>query len=244
MTDPKRWLEDDASAPAGAAELLRRARPSRPISASEMRRSRARLARYLSGAAVLGAWFWVKGIALGAGLGIVTVSAIELGPRFVRSLEPPASAPSAASPRAGHGAARPVAPAEVHVPESASAAPADPPASAIRRDDRPVGLAASAPSETVSAPRPDDPLAREAHMLEQARSLIGRDPSAALARLDEHAAAFPRGQLGIERELLRVEALRRAGRRGEARVLAERLHLQLRGSLYEERVRGMLDAMR
>jgi hypothetical protein len=86
-----------------------------------------------------------------------------------------------------------------------------------------------------------DPLAREAAMLEEARALVERNPNAALAVLDRYATAFPDGSLHIERELLAVAALRRVGRDREARSRGTALLEQARGSIYEERVRALLE---
>jgi outer membrane protein assembly factor BamD (BamD/ComL family) len=44
----------------------------------------------------------------------------------------------------------------------------------------------------------------------------------ALALLDDHDRRFPRGTLGIEVELLRIEALALSGATGEARARAQR----------------------
>jgi hypothetical protein len=45
---------------------------------------------------------------------------------------------------------------------------------------------------------------------------VASQPSAALRLLDQHAARFPEGLLAPEREVLRIEALRRLGRTAEA----------------------------
>jgi hypothetical protein len=86
-------------------------------------------------------------------------------------------------------------------------------------------------------------LAREAAMLEQARAALNRNPGAALAIADRHAATFPDGSLGMERELLAVQALQRLGRVAEARSRGLRLLEQARGSIYEQRVNALLDAL-
>jgi hypothetical protein len=86
-----------------------------------------------------------------------------------------------------------------------------------------------------------DSLAREAAMLEAARGLLDRDPAGALARLDRHAATFPAATLAIERELLAVDALQRLGRTREAQARGAALLEQARGSIYEDRVRALLE---
>ena len=54
-----------------------------------------------------------------------------------------------------------------------------------------------------------------------------------------HAPTFPRGKLGLERDLLSVEALRRLGRTPEARSRAGALAARARGTIYEERARSL-----
>ncbi len=80
-------------------------------------------------------------------------------------------------------------------------------------------------------------------MLEQARAALDRNPSLALAIANRHATTFPAGSLGVERELLAVQALQRLGRYAEARTRGSRLLEQARGSIYERRVKTMLETM-
>ena len=102
---------------------------------------------------------------------------------------------------------------------------------------------AVAPTKSTPAQPEMDDLTREAAMLERARAFLDRDPRASLAELDACAAAFPSGTLRIERELLAVGALMRVGSREEARRRAETLLAAARGSIYEPRVRSMLDQL-
>jgi hypothetical protein len=80
-------------------------------------------------------------------------------------------------------------------------------------------------------------------MLDRARTLLGTDPGAALRALDAYSAAFPAGHLGLERELLAVDALRRMGRVDDARARGQSLLARAQGSIYEDRVRAILDAL-
>ena len=67
-----------------------------------------------------------------------------------------------------------------------------------------------------------DQLAAEAAELREARAeLDARDARAALAALDRYRARWPRGRLGLEASVLRIEALALAGQSGPARSLAE-----------------------
>jgi len=119
-------------------------------------------------------------------------------------------------PPAKHGAAaatvvaaRPGAPAPVQV------APALPiPASeetAVENDS--PGM--------VHAARPAVTLAHELSSLDAARGLLARgDASGALARLDAYGRAYPHGRLGLEAEVLRIDALDQSGRSDAARARA------------------------
>jgi hypothetical protein len=80
-------------------------------------------------------------------------------------------------------------------------------------------------------------------MLDRARALLASDPGAALSAVDALAAAFPSGHMGLERELVAVEALRRLQRVPEARARGEALLQRARGSIYEERVRSILSSL-
>jgi len=111
----------------------------------------------------------------------------------------PLAEPSAASPpRVASSSLRP--PASNVVPAASSASSASPasPASSATRDD----------------------LAEESAIIGRARGTLASNPSATLAAVDEHARRFPRGELGSEREYLRISALRRAGRVDEAKTYA------------------------
>jgi hypothetical protein len=65
-------------------------------------------------------------------------------------------------------------------------------------------------------------------MLEGARAKLDRDPAGALRMLDAHARAFPSGSLGLERELIAVDALRRLHRFSLARARGEALAVRAR----------------
>lgn len=87
---------------------------------------------------------------------------------------------------------------------------------------------------------PADPLARESALVGSARSALEGDPGRALALLEEHARQFPRGSMSLERDYLRVKALRRLGRPDEAKQAA---HVHLAGyphSPYTSNLRAML----
>jgi len=91
----------------------------------------------------------------------------------------------------------------------------DPTATATQAQTGPVLTAAETPAVS-----PAD-LTRELSALDAARSSLAQgQPVRALARLDAYAIAFPRHRLGLEAEILRIDALARSGRRAEARAHA------------------------
>ena len=70
--------------------------------------------------------------------------------------------------------------------------------------------------------RPAVTLAHELSSLDAARALLARgDATGALARLDAYGRAYPHGRLGLEAEVLRIDALDESGRSDAARARAE-----------------------
>jgi hypothetical protein len=87
-------------------------------------------------------------------------------------------------------------------------------------------VAAAAPStsgSSIAAPTRDDELGAERDLLEKARASLGSgDAPGALRQLADHAARFPKGRMGDEREALAIRALVVSGRRDEARARFDR----------------------
>lgn len=101
---------------------------------------------------------------------------------------------------------------------------------------RPVVTAPAAPS--AAATSRDVELGKERALIDAARSALARgDATSALARTDEHARAFPRGQLAEPRDALRVQALVMVGRADEARAQAARFERAYPNGLYGPVVR-------
>ncbi len=250
MSAPVR-LRDDESVPPDRRELLRNASGSRAMPKEVRARSAARLDRLLIVPAAAGLLLWMKSVAA-AGLCVLgVVGVVRVVPTLTRWVAP-SPAPSASS---STQSGRPPDAAERNPPIQMAGAPSEAPLlpspAGTELPDHPGpvpapvrGRAPAAPSETSrKEPSPSDPLAREAAMLEQARAALNRNPGAALAIADRHAATFPDGSLGMERELLAVQALQRLGRVAEARSRGLRLLEQARGSIYEQRVNALLDAL-
>ncbi len=125
-------------------------------------------------------------------------------------------------------ATRPAAPPRPPVPAAAPAASASAPTTASART-APAAPRAHA-RRVAHAPRPHlassapDALAAEIALLRRAhRAVDAGDGRRALALLDEHDAAFPRGRLAEEALGLRVRALRLTGDTGAARAALDAL---------------------
>jgi hypothetical protein len=79
------------------------------------------------------------------------------------------------------------------------------------------------PSDSL-APAADDPLLAEVTLLRRAqRALHDGQPGKALELAARHAALYPKSQVGVERDGLRVFALCALGRKAEAHALATEL---------------------
>jgi TolA-binding protein len=84
-----------------------------------------------------------------------------------------------------------------------------------------TGEGSSVPQSSIPS---GSTLSSEIAAIDQAkRALASGDPAAALRRVDDYDAAFPRGTLAAEATALRIEALARTGRLGDARAELARL---------------------
>jgi hypothetical protein len=121
--------------------------------------------------------------------------------------------------------------------------------SAATPDSAPVQPANSAPDPVVtSAPptvaraesKPATPaLAAELSALDTARSaLASGNATAALSDLDAYARNFPHGRLGLEAEVLRIDALAKSGQTVAARKRAEAFMKRHPDSVLASRVRA------
>jgi len=117
---------------------------------------------------------------------------------------------------------------------SAKAAPpkASERSSPTLRPPAPPAVAPSAPQGT---------LADELALLDAARRALRRgNARVALSELDRHQAEFPRGLLGQEATLLRIEALVRSGNRPAAEALARQFLARQPNSPHAKRIESLL----
>lgn len=255
MTEPRRWRE------AGASDEIRRmlsaGRGTRALPAEVRGRVARRLGASAGVAAATSILLTWKGFAVAAAIGVASVIvALELDRPLAAPPVQPAPRPPAT---AGTVEARVAPPlpttptVESAPPQSVSTPPRIASASPRVAPSTLTPLASSAPgphasssplqvppAPAASAPKPEGTLAREITLLERARSRLDTDPAGTLAVLDEHARAFPGGQLSIEREVMALDALQRLGRAVEANARARTLLERARGTIYEARIRRHL----
>ncbi len=252
MSAPVR-LRDDESVPSDRRELLRKASGSRLLPKDVRARSAARIHRLLVLPAAAGLLLWMKSVAA-AGLCVLgVVAAVHAVPALTHWVAPAPSPPPVAPTPFRHRSAL-----AGESSDSARTADVAPESAPIPATDTPKVPAPPEPAPPLGAknratpgpgggahadPVPVDSLAREAAMLEQARAALDRNPSAALAIANRHATTFPAGSLGIERELVAVQALQRLGRYAEAGTRGSGLLEQARGSIYEKRVKALLETI-
>lgn len=233
--EPKRWKDDD-DAPARVRDVLRAggAVPKMPDAVR---------AAVLAGLPASPA----PGPGAGPGAGATAVKAAAVSPAVIaasavaaaiavalivwlaRSETPrqPVPVPSSIDPGVMASAAPPIAPlpittegASARPEESAMPAPSSAPVVAVSVPRaKPSSSAGVAPSSAASSG--GDTLAEESAIIGRARATLASNPSATLLAVDEHTRRFPRGELGSEREYLRISALRRLGRVDEAKTHAK-----------------------
>jgi hypothetical protein len=78
-------------------------------------------------------------------------------------------------------------------------------------------------------------------MLQLAQRVSKSDPARALLLCSQHAAQFPNGILGQEREVIAIEALLALGRGGEAAARAEAFEAHYPGSAHARRLRALVE---
>lgn len=129
-------------------------------------------------------------------------------------------------------------------------APSPGPSNAVAAQTRaPLSLAPWVAASTPSLPPPPSETGARASMSVSAElavldrshaALAAGEPARALAILDEYMSAFPRGTMGPEATVLRVEALVKAGDRRAAARAAEALLATSPGSPYARRIESLL----
>jgi len=231
--DHDRALEEEARS------LLREVRVPPPAPAETRARAMRRLALALpatavvtgAGAAVgpagrsllaraigahVPAWSLLASFAAGGALALAVTRG---APRGHEMVAPPVSVTAPPAPR--------------EEPRSPVAEPALPPPSAAPAQPAPPSAAPVQPSTRASAAeRPATTLEAERALLDVARTALGRgDGAHALRATEEHARAFPHGQLAEEREAMAIQALRLLHRDEDASARLDRFRARFPASL-------------
>jgi hypothetical protein len=214
------------------------------MSPREQARSWRKLRFLVAFPAAAGLTLWVKGGIAAVAIGVST-TATYFVVDYVANEQPAATPPAAShrTPILPREQVQPVAIEDASAPDVApEAAPdveeqdAGPDARASRTEVAPVRSVASAASSAGS-------LDEEVALIARARSAVRSNPAEALELLRLHAQRYPHGKLVMEQQLVEIEALQHAGRTQEARSRAETLLAGSAGSLYEARLRRMLEQM-
>ncbi|MFO0565439.1 MAG: hypothetical protein U0263_07240 [Polyangiaceae bacterium] len=234
MEDPVRFCD---GADESARQLMRAMREERPP-AGALRRASLALGVAAASTAVTATgsataasssffqslgWLGLKWLSVGAlvGAAVSTGATLVAPPRSSpRELEPVAHAPTAVAASARVMTQPEIESPPAESPTSAKPNAARPPAAAATQEVDPTPIAPS----VGALPSPvADTLAREVELLDGAREALRRNsPGEALSKLDGYAHEFPRGRMGAEAFVVRLDALVRSGRSAEARALAER----------------------
>lgn len=245
MNEPKRLIEGGGDRLGVAA--LRAARRDGPPAGSKQRAlaalgvaGAATVAGSVGKAAVvpfaLGPWA-LSALGVGVVSAGVAISVALSSPAPGIASPPTAPPPSAAlAPPGAPRAAVAEAPTHAPPPEASSAPPAE-----VAPIPTPATAAPASPrvAPTSSEARRAT-LADEVAALDAARAaLASRDGAGALRALDRYAADFPRGFLGQEATVLRVEALAARGDRAAAADLARRFVAAHPSSPMADRVRSL-----
>ncbi len=83
-------------------------------------------------------------------------------------------------------------------------------------------------------------LSDEIKLLDRARSTLASNPQASMAALDEYRKLFPKPTLGLEAQVIRIEALVNSGDRGSARALAKDFLARHASSPHASRIRKLV----
>jgi hypothetical protein len=269
MSDPRRLVEEgDLGASLLTAALVLDADQARARKAALLGAAASGTAVIALGAAAkalpktFAAALLTKSVVLGVVVAIVSAGAVG-AIAIARSGPGAAPAPATTSRHTlrAAGARAPETPAEapgaapaidrvLDAPSAASAPPSAVDSPSIAPRAAPSASPASARAASSSrAPKHEEapadvasscPLAEEVALLQEARSGVGQgQPARALAALDAHAQRCPRGLLGIEAEVLRIEALSRSGDASAARAHARRFIALHPDTPYAARVQAL-----
>jgi hypothetical protein len=185
----------------------------------------AEIAAGAAKSAAIGKWLGGAFLAASAGVAFYGNSVYQTEtPPVVSAVAAPSASEIVAAPTAQSAQTAPPAVVSVIEPSAPSAASAP--------TARPPAASASAfPSASASS----GPVRSEVEILKEAQASRA-NPSRVLELVNEHARSHPKGVLGQEREVLRIEALVGLGKKAEAKALADAFRSGNPGSAYNERL--------
>lgn len=175
--------------------------------------------------AALGKWLGIAFLAASAGTVFYAKTTVPPHP-----VEPTASAVAVAVATASASTAIAVIATTPEPSASESSVPTASAAATSAPHAQPATATASARDSATSAP-----VRSEVEILKEAAGSRG-NPARMLELVNEHARQHPKGVLGQEREMLRIEALVGLGRRAEAKALADAFRKGNPSSAYAERL--------
>lgn len=141
-----------------------------------------------------------------------------------------------------------VAAVALHEPAPVPAPVPPAPAPHVAKHAQPPQEILPAPEPEAAQPEPEPehrappgaPTWDEPQLIERARKALASDPRRALLLTQEHQRRFPAGALGVEREVIAVEALARVGQTAEARRRAQAFTTRYPKSIHTPQVRALL----
>jgi hypothetical protein len=162
----------------------------------------------------------------------------SVGPGTMRELSP--SVPGAPSGTTEQPSTEP-SPANPAEPDAVRPGTERPSETDARSSGRVPSVSERPPASTsqMAAPPPRPPVAgipTETDLLRDARLVLDRSPTEALALTEQHRRQYPNGAFSQEREVIAITALTRLGRSADARSRAERFRTLYPSSPYTARL--------
>jgi hypothetical protein len=117
--------------------------------------------------------------------------------------------------------------------------PASNPQPVPAAEPTPAPEAPATPAAPIRAAK-EAPVWDEPQLIEKARKALATDPRRALALTQEHQRRFPAGTLGVERDVIALEALSRTGQVAEAKRRALAFQAKYPSSIHLPRVHALL----
>lgn len=177
--------------------------------------------------AAIGKWIGIAFLAASAGT--VFYAKTTVPPHAVTPTASAVATASATSATTAVSAPQPSASETIALePSAPTAIPSEKP---VPHTQPPPAVSTSEPSASASS----GPARSEIEILKDAHASRS-NPARMLELVNEHARLYPKGTLGQEREMLRIEALVGLGKRAEAKALADAFRKANPSSAYAERL--------